>query len=140
MLKKTYNESPFKSIILDIRSILPKKGRKKIKKGLEYVEEMKGLTFLQIENGKNNLIKLKNDLIERFKKNDRRKKADRDYYEYEENKFYGLEDIRNLFDQNDDDDDDDDDDIYERIEYLFDKGDVNQLIEEIIESCELIED
>ena len=45
----------------------------KIKKGLEYVEEMKELKFLQIENGKNNLIKLKNDLIERFKKNDRRK-------------------------------------------------------------------
>ena len=32
---KTYNESPFKSIIFDIRSILPKKGCKKIKKGLE---------------------------------------------------------------------------------------------------------
>ena len=29
-IKKTYNESPFKSIILDIRSILPKKGCKKI--------------------------------------------------------------------------------------------------------------
>ena len=28
-VKKTYNESPFKSIILDIRSILPKKGCKK---------------------------------------------------------------------------------------------------------------
>ena len=39
-----------------------------------------------------------------------------------------------------DDDDDDDDDNYEGIEYLFDEGDVNQLIEEIIESCELIED
>ena len=35
MLKKTYNESPFKSIILDIRSILPKKGCKKIKKVLK---------------------------------------------------------------------------------------------------------
>ena len=46
MLKKTYNESPFKSISLDIRSILPKKGCKKIKTGLEYVEEMKELTFL----------------------------------------------------------------------------------------------
>ena len=31
-VKKTYNESPFKSIILDIRSILPKKECKKIKK------------------------------------------------------------------------------------------------------------
>ena len=46
----------------------------KIKRVLEYVEEMKELTFLQIENGKSNLIKLKNDLMERFKKNDRRKK------------------------------------------------------------------
>ena len=91
-VKKTYNESPFKSKIFDIRSILPKKECKKIKKGLEYVKEMKELTFLQIANGKNNLIKLKNDLIERFKKNDRRKKADKEYYEYEENKLYGLKD------------------------------------------------
>ena len=65
---------------------------------------MKKLTFLQIENGENNLIKLKNDLIERFKKNISTKKADRDYYEYEENKFHGLKDVRNLFNQNDDDD------------------------------------
>ena len=62
--------------------------QKKIEKGLECVEEMKELTFLQTENGKNNLIKLKNDLIERFKKNDRRKKAHKDYYKYEENKFH----------------------------------------------------
>ena len=91
-VKKTYNELSFKSRIFDIRSILPKKECKKIKKGLEYVKEMKELTFLQIENGKNNLIKLKNDLIEIFKKNDRRKKADKEYYEYEENKLYGLKD------------------------------------------------
>ena len=116
MLKKTYNESPFKSIIFDIRSILPKKGCKKIKKGLEYVEEMKELTFLQTENGKNNLIKLQNDLIERFKKNDKRKKADGEHYEYEENKFHGLRDIRNLFNENDDND------VYEGIEYLFDES------------------
>ena len=101
---------------MDIRSILPKKGCKKVKNFLEYVEEMKELTFLQIENGKNSLIKLKNDIIERFKKNDRRKKADRDYYEYEENHFHGLKGLRNLFDQNDDDND-----IYEGIEYLFDE-------------------
>ena len=119
---------------MDIKSILPKKGCKKIKRCLEHVEEMKELTFLQIENGKNNLIKLKNDLIERFKRNDRRKKADRDYDEYEENTFHGLKDVRNLFNQNDDDD------KCEGIEYLFDESDVNQLIEEIIESCELIED
>ena len=71
---------------------------------------------MQIENGKNNLIKLKNDLTERFKKNGRRKKVDRDYYEYEENQFDRLKDVRNLFDQNDDDND-----IYEGIEYLFDE-------------------
>ena len=96
--------------------MLPKNGCKKIKKGLEYVEEMKELTFLQIDNGKNNLVKLKNDLIERFKKNDRRKKADKEYYEYEGNKFYDLTDIRNLFNENDDDDN------YEGIEYLFDES------------------
>ena len=45
-VKKTYNESLFKSIVFDIRPILPKKRSKKIKKGLEYVEEMKELTFL----------------------------------------------------------------------------------------------
>ena len=91
---------------------------------------MKELTFLQIENGKNNLIKLKNDLIEKFKKNIRVKKVDRDYYEYEENKFHGLKDVRNLFNQNDDGYN------YDGIEYLFDEGDVNELIE----SCELTED
>ena len=113
----------------------------KIKKVLEYVEEMKELTFLQIENCKNNLIKLKNDLIERFKKNDRRKKAENKFHGLKddrrkkaENKFHRLKDVRNLFNQNDDDDN------YERIEYLFDKSDVNELIEEIIKSCELIED
>ena len=57
--------------------ILPKREYKNFKKGPEYVEEMKELTFLQIESSKNNLIKLKNGLIERFEKNDRRKKADR---------------------------------------------------------------
>ena len=77
---------------------------------------MKELTFLQKKNGENNLIKLKNDLTEKFKKNIRTKKADRDYYEYEDNKFYGLKDVRNLFDQNDDND------VYEGIEYLFDES------------------
>ena len=91
---------------------------------------MKELTFLQIENGKNNLIKQKNDLIERFKKNDRRKKADKEYYDYEKNKFHGLKNVRNLFNQTDNDDN------YEGFEYLFYEGDVKELIE----SCELIED
>ena len=129
MLEKTYKESRFKSIIFDIRSILPKKDEKNKKKGLEYVEEMKELTFLLIENGKNNRIKLKNDLIERLKINNRRKKADKEYYEYEKTKCYGLKDVRNLFNQNVDDN-------YEGTECLFYEGDVNELIE----SCELIED
>ena len=53
---------------------------------------MKELTFLQIENSKNNPIKIKNDLIKKIKKNIRTKKADRDYYEYEENKFQSFMD------------------------------------------------
>ena len=93
---------------MDIRSTLSKKGCKKIKRGLEYVEEMKELTFLQIENGKNNLVKIKNDLIEIFKKNNEIKKVDR------ENKFCGLKDIRNLFNQNSDDGEN-----YEGIEYCL---------------------
>ena len=109
--KEVYDESPFKSIISDFISILPKKGCKKIKKHLKYIEEIKELTSLQIENGKNSLVKLRNDLVEKYKKNNRIKKADREYYGYEDNKFYGLKDIRNLFDQNDD--------IYEEIGYLF---------------------
>ena len=87
-----------------------------IKKGLEYVEEIKELTFLQIENFKNKLIKVRDDLIEKFKKNDRIKKADKDYYEHENDTFYGLKDIRNLFDQNDNDD------IYVDIECLFNES------------------
>ena len=114
--KITYGELPFKSIISDIRSILPKKGCKTIKKCLKYAEEMKELTSLQIKNFKNNLIKKKDDLIKKFKKNNRTKKADKECYEYEENKFYGLKDIRNLFNQNDDDD------ICEEIEYLFNEN------------------
>ena len=64
-------------------------------------------------NFKNVLIKKKDDLIKNLKKNNRAKKADRDYYGYEENKFYGLKDVRNLFDQ------DDDNDFYDGIEYFF---------------------
>ena len=57
--KITYDESPFKSIISDVRLILPQRGCKKIKKILKYIEEIKELTFLQIENIKNSLIKVK---------------------------------------------------------------------------------
>ena len=142
--KKAYNELPFKSIILHIISILLKKGFKKIKKNLEYVKETKELSVLQIGKGKNNLIKIRNDLIVKFKKNSRRKKEDRDYYEYEENKYYGLKDIRNLFNQNDDNDD-----IYEDIECLFSENEeikeyANNIYEIIkekkVEYCEIIEE
>ena len=90
---------------------------------------------MQIENGKNNLIKLKNYLIEKFKKKTRTKKADRDYYEYEDNKFHGLKDVRNLFDQNDDDDDN-----YEGIEYLLDESIMNYFEYEEINYFELVND
>ena len=90
------------------------------KKGLKYIEEIKQLTSLQIENCKNNLIRVKNDLIEKFKKNNRTKKAGNGYYEYEKNTFYGLKDVRYLFDQNDDDD------IYEGIEYLLNESMMKQ--------------
>ena len=43
--KIIHDESPFKSIILDIRSILPKKGYKSFKKSPKYIEEIKKLTY-----------------------------------------------------------------------------------------------
>ena len=59
-IKTTYNESPFKSIIADIRNKLSKPGDKMIKKALYSVEEMKELTASQVNNIKEKLIKLKN--------------------------------------------------------------------------------
>ena len=88
---------------------------------------MKELTILQIENDKNDLIKLRNGLIEKFKMTNRRKKEDRDYYQYEENEYYGLKYIRNLFSQNDDNYN-----IYEDIECLFSEN------KEIIEYANII--
>ena len=57
-----------------------------------------------MQNIKNELAKIKNKRI------NRNKKEVKDYYQ--ENKFYGVKDIRNLFD---------DSDIYEGIKYLFDE-------------------
>ena len=42
----TFNESPFKSLISDIRSILPKVGFKKLKKHLKYIRELRKSTML----------------------------------------------------------------------------------------------
>ena len=75
------------------------------KKHLKYITGLRKSTTLEIKNIKNDLIKIKNKRI------NRNKKEVRDYYQ--ENKFYGVKDIRNLFD--------DDDNIYEGIEYLFDE-------------------
>ena len=47
---EVHDESPFKSIILDTRSILPRKGCKEIKEYLKYVEVKKELTSLEKEN------------------------------------------------------------------------------------------
>ena len=72
-----FNESPFKSIITDIRSNLSKGGQKLTKNGLKYSEEMKDLTYLQVKSFKEKLIKFNNDLI---KKNKLKRNFD-DYYE-----------------------------------------------------------
>ena len=104
-VETTFNESPFKSLISVIRSILPKDGCKKLKKHLKYIRELRKSTALEIKNIKNDLIKIRN------KKINRNNKEVRDYYQ--ENKCYGVKDIRNLFD--------DDDDIYEGIKYLLDE-------------------
>ena len=53
--KITYKESPFKSIIVNIRNKLSKKVHKLIKKGLYYVEEMKRLGSAEIKNIKERL-------------------------------------------------------------------------------------
>ena len=73
--KITYKESPFKSIIQDIKDKLSKNGDKLIKKGLYYVEEMKKLTESQVKNIKEKLIKFQNEL-----KRKNRIKKDRDIY------------------------------------------------------------
>ena len=107
---EVYGESPFKSIILNIKWVLPKKASKEIKEYLKYVQEKRELTSFEIENFKNILIKIKDDLTKKFKKKNRAKKADRYYYEYEENKFYRLKDVRSLFDT--------EDEIYEEICFM----------------------
>ena len=78
------NESPFKSIITDIRSNLSKGGQKLIKNGLKYAEEMKDLTYLQVKSFKDKLIKFNNDLIKKNKI-----KRNFDYY-YEKHKIKAV--------------------------------------------------
>ena len=64
-------QSPFESIIVDIRNKLSKNGDKLIKKGLYYVEEIKELTESQVNNIKEKLIRFKNELIRKNKINNR---------------------------------------------------------------------
>ena len=70
-IKIAYKESPFKSIIADIRNKLSNSGNKMIKKALYYVEEVKELTKSQVNNIKEKLNKFKNDLIIKNKMNNR---------------------------------------------------------------------
>ena len=102
-------ESPFKSIVANIRNKLPKSGDKMIKKALCYVEEMKELTESKVNNIKEKLMKFKNDLIMKNKVNNRIKKDFDDYYG--NTKYKGMKDIRYLFDE----------DNINDIKYLFNK-------------------
>ena len=98
-----FNESPFKSIITDIRSNPSKRGHKLIKIGLKYTEEMKDLTYSQVKSFKETLIKFNNDLI---KKNKIKKDFD-DYYE--KHKIKAVKGVKYLSD----------DFVYEDIRCLF---------------------
>ena len=98
--KITYKESPFKSIIQDIKDKLSKSGDKLTKKDLYYVEEMKSLGSVEIKNIKNKkIIKFKNDLIRKNKINNRIKK---DLDDYNGNtKYKSIKDISYLFNEED---------------------------------------
>ena len=79
-------ESPFKSIIVDIRNKLSKTGDKLIKTGLCYGEEMKSLESAEI---KEKLITFKNELI-------RKNRIKKDFDDYN-----GIKNIRYLFNEED---------------------------------------
>ena len=86
------DEFPFKSIIADIRSNLPKRVHKLIKSGLKYVEKMKDLTCSQIKNFREKLIRFNIDLIKKDKV-----KKDLDQY-YEKHKMNTVKDVKYLSD------------------------------------------
>ena len=83
-----FDKSPFKSIIADIRSNLPKRGYKLIKSGFEYVEEMKDLTYSQVKRFREKLIRFNIDLIKKNKV-----KKDFDQY-YEKHKIKTVKDVK----------------------------------------------
>ena len=110
--KITYKESPFKSIIQDIRYNLTKNGKKLIKKGLNYVKKMKELTESQANNIKEKIIKFKNELIRKNKINNR---IEKDLNDYNSSAVYnGIKDIRYFFNEYEDE--------YEDNRYLFNEN------------------
>ena len=119
--KITYKESPFKSIIQDIRNKLSTNGNKLIKKGLYYTEKTKELTESQVKNIREKLIKFKNELI--------RKNRIKKYNDIYNTWYYGgivykdITDIRYLFNE------DEDEDIKD-IRYLFNKDEDNDVDED----------
>ena len=104
--KITYKQSPFKSIIVDIRNKLSKNGDKLIKKGLYYVEKMNNLSTTDFKNIKEKLIIFKNELIRKNRINNMIKKDLDDYnsnirYLFIEEYIYnGINDIKYLFNEN----------------------------------------
>ena len=92
-------QSPFKSIIQDIKDKFSKSGDKLIKNGLYYVEEMKSLGSAEIKNIKEKLIIFKDELIRKNRINDRIKK---DFDDYKRNiKYRAIKNIRYLFNEED---------------------------------------
>ena len=93
--KITYKESPFKSIIADIRNKLSKNEDKMIKKCLCYAEEMKSLGSAEIKSIKEKLIIFKNELT-------RKNRIRKDLDDYNVNtKYKGIKYIRYLFNEED---------------------------------------
>ena len=112
--KITYKESPFKSVIVDIRNELSKNGNKLIKKGLYYVQKIKSLGSAEIKNIKEKLIIFKNELIRKNRINDKIKKY-RDNYN-SNIKYRGIKNIRYLFNE------EDIDNGINNIKYLFNEN------------------
>ena len=103
--KRTYKDSPLKSIIQGIRNKFSKNGDKLIKNGLYYVEEMKSLGSAEIRNIKKILIISKYQLIRKNRiKKDLDDYKDIRYLFNEEDIYNAINDIKYLFNENEDKD------------------------------------
>ena len=121
--KITWKQSPFKTIIQDIKEKTSKSGNKLIKTGLYFVEERKKLTESQVKNIKEKLIKFQSELI---RKN--RIKKNIDIYTawyYGGITYSGIKDIRYLFNEDEDED-------VKDIRYLFSEDEDNDADEDKI--------